>query len=136
MKHILERTVYYADTDAYGVAWHGSYIKWMEAARVELCREVGLDLVEMKANDVLTPVTNLSIRYKSSAKLDEVIVVETNVQKITPLTIVFSQVIKEKETGKVHTIAEIEVVAVNNEGKLYRRIPEKLKNALENFMIS
>ena len=30
MKHYLEQTVYYGDTDSYGVAWHDSYINWME----------------------------------------------------------------------------------------------------------
>ena len=131
MKHILEDTVYYNDTDAYGVVWHGSYLKWMEKARVEFCRELGLDLKEMVDNNLLIPVTNLNIRYKSSAKLDDRILVETTISKMTPLTIVFSQTIKSKETEKVYINAEVEVVAVNNEGKIYRRLPEKLKNACE-----
>jgi len=135
MKHIFEQTVYYADTDAYGVAWHGSYIRWMEQARVEFCRDIGIDLVELRKQDVAIPVTNLSIRYKASAMLDERIVVETEITKMTPILVQFTQTIKNKETDKVYTIGTIEVVAVNNSGKIYRRIPDILKEPCEKSML-
>lgn len=134
MKHILEQTVYYADTDSYGVVWHGTYLRWLEQARVEFCRELGIDLVYMKENDVVIPVTNINIRYKASAKLDDKVLVETEITKISPLTITFTQVIKHKETEKVFTVSEVEVVAVNGEGRIYRRIPEVLKTACEKAM--
>ena len=134
MKHIFEQTVYYGDTDAYGVAWHGSYLRWMEQARVEFCRDIGIDLVEMRKQDVAIPVTSLNIRYKASALLDERIVVETEITKMTPIVVQFTQTIKNKETDKVCTIGIVEVVAVTNEGKIYRRIPEILKIPCEQAM--
>ena len=134
MKHIFEQTVYYGDTDAYGVAWHGSYLRWMEQARVEFCREIGIDLVEMKKQDVMIPVTNLNIRYKASALLDNKIIVETEITKMTPLIVEFTQIIKDKITEKVFTIGKIEVVAVNSEGKIYRRVPDILKIPCEKSM--
>ena len=134
MKHIFEQTVYYGDTDAYGVAWHGSYVRWMEQARVEFCREVGIDLVELRKKDVAIPVTNLNIRYKASAMLDDRIVVETEITDMTPLVVQFTQIIKHKETGKVFTIGKVDVVAVSNEGKIYRRIPDVLRIPCEQSM--
>lgn len=131
MKHEFNQRVYYSDTDAYSVAWHGSYLRWMEMARVEFCREIGIDLVELAENDITIPVTNINIRYKSSAMIDDKIVVETQISKISIVTISFKQVIKNEETGKIYTIAEVEVAAVNNKGKLYRRLPEELKTKLE-----
>ena len=134
MKHIFEQTVYYGDTDAYGVAWHGSYLRWMEQARVEFCRAIGIDLVELKKNDVAIPVTNLNIRYKASALLDERIIVETEISEMTPLIVKFSQNIKNKETGKIYTTGTVEVVAVNNQGRIYRRIPDNLRIPCEKSM--
>ena len=98
MKHILEQTAYYADTDSYGVVWHGTYLRWMEQARVEFCRELGIDLISMKENDIVIPVTNINIRYKASAKIDDKVLVETKIIKISPLTVTFSQIIRHKET--------------------------------------
>ena len=42
--------------------------------------------------------------------------------------------IKNKDTDKVYILADFDIVAVNNEGKLYRRIPEILKNKLQEAM--
>ena len=67
----------------------------------------------------------------SSAFLDERIVIETTITKISPLSATFSQIIKNADTNLVHTIAEVEVVAVHNDGKIYRRLPEELKSKLE-----
>lgn len=131
MKHELKQRVYYSDTDAYSVAWHGSYLRWMEMARVEFCTVIGIDLVELQKKDIAIPVTNISIRYKSSAILDERITVETTLIKLSPLTATFKQIIRNSETNQVHTIAEVEVVAVHNDGKIYRRLPDKLKTVLE-----
>lgn len=131
MKHEFKQRVYYGDTDAYSVAWHGSYLRWMEMARVEFCSAVGIDLVELKKNDIAIPVTNINIRYKSSAILDENITIETTVTKISPLTVTFTQIIKNSETSQIHTMGEVEVVAVHNDGKIYRRLPEELKKVLE-----
>jgi acyl-CoA thioester hydrolase len=134
MKHLLKQRVYYGDTDAYGVVWHGTYLRWMEAGRVEFCSEAGLDLVELKKNDIVLPVTNINIRYKSSAKLDDNIIIETKIVNITPILVKFAQSVKNAETNQVYITAEVDVVAVNNEGRLYRRMPEVLKNVCERAM--
>lgn len=131
MKHEFTHRVYYADTDAYGVVWHGTYLRWMEMGRVELCDKLGLDLVELKANDIAIPVTNMNVRYKASAKLDDRIVIETWIAKLTPITVTFGQTIKNAKTGQIFINAEFETVAVNNDGKIYRRMPEILKSAFE-----
>ena len=134
MKYNMKQRVYYGDTDSYGVVWHGAYVRWMEQARVEFCREIGLDLVELMNNGITIPVTNMNIRYKASARLDEPIVVETYVSKISPLTITFTQIIKSEDLTRTFIIGTVEVVAVNNEGKIYRRLPDVLKQACEQVL--
>ena len=134
MKNFIEHTVYYADTDSYGVVWHGTYLRWMEQGRIEICRGAGIDLVELKKNDVAIPVTNINIRYKASAKLDDKIIVETEIKEVSPIRVTFFQSVKDKLSEKVFVSAEVQVVAVNNEGKIYRRIPDVLKNACIKIM--
>ncbi len=131
MKHEFTQRVYYADTDAYGVVWHGAYLRWMEQGRVELCDKLGLDLIELKKNDIAIPVTNMNVRYKSSAKLDDRVVVETWIKELTPIRITFGQRIRNAQTGALHITAEFETVAVNNEGRLYREMPDVLKQAFK-----
>ena len=82
MKHEFTQKVYYADTDAYGVVWHGSYLRWMEKGRVDFCEDLGLNLVTLQEQDIALPVTNMNVRYKSSAKLNDTVVIETSLTKL------------------------------------------------------
>jgi acyl-CoA thioester hydrolase len=129
MEHIFNDKVYYADTDAYGVVWHGTYLRWLEKGRVLLCQKLGLDLIELKENDIALPVTSINVKYKSSARLNDDITVKTTISKRTPLSVTFSQTITDTNTGKLFVRADIDVVSISNSGKLYRRFPEVLNNA-------
>ena len=130
-KHIFEQKVYYSDTDAYGVVWHGSYLRWLEAGRVEWCEMNGHNLIELKEMDIVLPIVNLNLRYKSSAKLNDNLIIETWIKKFNNLSVTFSQVIKSRETGKIFIEADVDVVAISNNGKLYRRMPEVLAEIFE-----
>lgn len=130
MKHEFTQKVYYSDTDAFGVVWHGSYLRWLEMGRVELCEKMGLNMLDLEKQDIVLPVTNMNIRYKSSGKLNDIVKIETSVKKVTPVTIVFEQNIKNQENGKLFLQAEFEVVAIHNDGTIHRRLPDVIKNAL------
>ena len=131
MEHEFTQQVFYSDTDAYGVVWHGSYLRWLEMGRVYYCENLGLNLIDLKEQDIVLPVTNLNVRYKASAKLNDKIIVKTKVSKITPLSITFEQNIVNKETGALYIQALVDIVAINNSGKLYRRLPDILKTAFD-----
>lgn len=135
MKHTVEQKVYYSDTDSFGIVWHGSYLRWLEMGRVEYCEALGLKMPDLEKQDIVLPVTNMNIRYKASGKLNDIVIVETEVKKITPVTIIFEQTIRNKESGKLFLQAEFEIVAVHNDGRLHRRMPEVLKNAFEKVLI-
>ena len=131
-KHTMTRKVYYSDTDAYGVVWHGAYLRWLEAGRVEWCELFGYTLPELTAQDILLPVTNMNVKFKMSARLNEVVIVETEISKFNGLSVTFSQVIKSQETGKTYIEATFDVVAISNStGKLYRRMPAMLAEIFE-----
>jgi len=126
MKHIFEQKVFYSDTDAYGVVWHGSYLRWLEMGRVGLCEMMGYSIKELENQDILLPVVNMNVKYKSSARLEDWMVIETVISEFKGLSVTFKQVIKSKETGKTFIEADFTVVAIHKDGKLYRRIPENL----------
>ena len=121
--NVLKQKVYYSDTDSYGVVWHGSYLRWLEMGRVEWCQMMGHSLTELEAQDIVLPVVNLNIRYKSSAKLDDELIVETYIKMFSGLSVTFAQTIRSEKTLKPFVEAEVEVVAINKAGKLYRRMP-------------
>ena len=134
MKHIFEQKVFYSDTDAYGVVWHGSYLRWLEMGRVGICEMLGHNLIDLKEKDIVLPVVNLNVKYKMSAKLNDVVVTETEISEFNGFTVKFKQIIRSKETGKVCIDAEVSVVAIDNDGKLYRKMPEVLAKSFDEVL--
>ena len=134
MKNVFETKIYYADTDAYGVVWHGAYLRWMEKGRCDFSETLGFNLAELVKQDIALPVASMNVKFKASARLNDVLIVETWISKLTPLCVTFSQKITNKDTGMVYILADFDVVAVNNDGKLYRRIPEQLRVKLQEAM--
>lgn len=131
MKNQLEKKVYYSDTDAYGVVWHGSYLRWLEMGRVELSEMLGPNLIELQTQNIALPVVNLNIKYKSSAKLNDEMIIETSINKFNALSVTFEQKIIDKNTKKTFVEALVDVVAIDNSGKLYRKMPQVLQDAFK-----
>lgn len=134
MKHIFEQKVFYSDTDAYGVVWHGAYLRWLEMGRVGLCEMMGHNLVDLVNQNIVLPVTNINIKYKSSAKLEDEMIIETEISEFKGFTVTFKQVIKSKKSFKSYVEAEVVVVAIDNNGKLYRKMPEVLAKSFNEVL--
>ena len=121
-KSSLEFKVQYSDTDSYTVAWHGSYLRWMEAGRVDWLYLIGVDIKKLDEDfNTVMPVVDLQIKYLKSAKLLEDVIVETTVDEITNLYIIFDQKVINKKTNEILTRAKVKGVAVK-EGKLLRNL--------------
>jgi acyl-CoA thioester hydrolase len=82
--HTINVRVYYKDTDAGGVVYHTRYAEFMEMARTELLRVVGMPVQELKEEyEVFTPVINLSLEYKKPAVYDDLLQIKVDVNEVT-----------------------------------------------------
>jgi acyl-CoA thioester hydrolase len=68
--------VRYADTDATGVAYYASYLRYFEEGRIEMFRELGLPY------DRRLPIVELRCRYRAAAVFDDLLAVETFVEEV------------------------------------------------------
>ncbi len=135
MKHIFEQKVFYSDTDAYGVVWHGSYLRWLEMGRVGLCEMMGHNLLDLVNNhDIVLPVVNMNIKYKMSAKLEDEMIIETEISEFNGFSVTFKQRILSKQNRKTYIEADVVVVAISNAGKLYRKMPEVLAESFNEVL--
>jgi len=126
MEHEFKQKVFYSDTDAYGVVWHGSYLRWFEMGRIGLCEDAGYSLSKLYEADVTLPVVELNVRYKSPAKLEDELLILTKLKEISRLSMTFEQKILNADTKKLNVEATVKVVAVHNDGNLYRALPEQM----------
>lgn len=75
--HETTLRVRYGETDAMGYVYHGNYAEWLEVARVELLREIGMPYTSFEKLDIIMPVREMSIRYLKPAHYDELITIRT-----------------------------------------------------------
>ena len=70
--------VRYAETDQMGIVYYANYLVWFELGRVELLRSLGLAYSQLeKEHECILPVVEASCRYRSPAKYDDEILIET-----------------------------------------------------------
>ena len=74
----MKLRVRFAETDQMGIAHHGAYVIWMEAARVEWLRGIGMNYRDLEAGGVSLAVSELQISYRHSAAFDDLLSVKTS----------------------------------------------------------
>ncbi|HUB19473.1 MAG TPA: thioesterase family protein [Acidobacteriaceae bacterium] len=83
--------VRYAETDQMGVAYYANYFIWCEIGRVELLRQLGFEYRKMELeHSCYLPVVEASCRYKSPARYDDLVIIETRVSGLRTSVIKFS----------------------------------------------
>lgn len=118
-------------TDCAGIVWHGSYIAWMEEARIESLRSIGIDYVDLVAIGCELPVIELSIRYHRSLRLGMTAVVRACLRGIEKVRIQWDYQIQSADAKITYVTAQVTLVAIDREqGKIMRQLPPLLKDAL------
>lgn len=102
----FERQVKYYETDKMGVVHHSNYIRWFEEARVEFMRNNGISYRVMEDEGVMIPVVSVSCKYRSPAKFDDVVVVQTWIKKFNGIIAEIAYKVLDKETGDVRVTGE------------------------------
>ncbi|MDC9593933.1 tol-pal system-associated acyl-CoA thioesterase [Xenorhabdus sp. IM139775] len=105
--------VYYEDTDASGVVYHARYLLFYERARTEMLREKGFHQQPMLDEQVGFVVSRMAIDYQKPAKLDDELIVESEITNIRGASLTFIQRIVDCN-GVVINSAECLVVYVNS----------------------
>ncbi len=78
----VEVKVRYAETDAQGVVYHGSYVVWFEVGRTEYCEVAGYPYARMEADGVNIVVSDLAARYRRPARYGDTVRVATRLAAI------------------------------------------------------
>jgi acyl-CoA thioester hydrolase len=82
-EHHFALTIYFEDTDAYGIVYYANYLKFMERARSDFIRAVGVDqAAELKRSGSAYAVVEVDIKYKRPARLGDDLQVISNVQQV------------------------------------------------------
>ena len=99
-EHRFALTIYFEDTDTAGIVYYANYLKFMERARSDMLRAVGIDQRATKeAGDGVYAVAEANIRYLRTAQLGDDLLVVSTVDKVRAASVTIHQrVMRGSET--------------------------------------
>jgi tol-pal system-associated acyl-CoA thioesterase len=122
--------VYFENTDAGGVVYHGEYLKFLERARTEWLRHLGFDHQALaRDHRVAFVVTAAAVDVAKPARLDDTLAVSVRLESLGKVRCVFAQEIRRDD--EVLVKARITVASVTGESFKPAEIPEALRKKME-----
>ncbi len=134
-----EVRVRYAETDQMGIVYYANYLVWFEIGRVELLRSLGLAYSQLETDhQCILPVVEASCRYRSPARYDDRILIETRPSLLRSSVVKFAYRIYREadQKGKERQLlAEGETVHVVCDDQLNKKpLPKEHAAALRAMM--
>jgi acyl-CoA thioester hydrolase len=127
--HRLTIRVYYEDTDLAGIVYYANYLKFIERARTEWVRGLGIDQTRVRAEaGVVFAVRRIEADYVLPARFDDLLSVETKLVGVTAARVVLGQ--RVWRDAALLFDASVMLVALTETGRP-ARLPADFRNALE-----
>jgi len=129
--------IYYEDTDAGGVVYYANYLKFFERCRSEWLRQIGHDQADLlREPGIAFVVRSVNLEFLKPARLDELLSVSLEVEKISRSQLFFRQHIRRAdpdiEGGWIELVSgRVHIVCVNSALMKVTSIPALMRTKLE-----
>ena len=118
--HRFALRVYFEDTDTAGIVYYANYFRFMERARSDMLRTVGIDQrMAMERGEGVYAVAEAHIKYRVSAKLDDNLVVVSTVEEVRAATCLIHQRVMRGD--EILTDAKVTAAFLSPEGRPKRQ---------------
>ncbi|AHD01642.1 tol-pal system-associated acyl-CoA thioesterase [Leisingera methylohalidivorans] len=124
MIHEFPVRVYYEDTDMGGIVYHANYLRFIERARSDWVRGIGVDQNAMREAGLIYAVRRIEADYLAPAKFDEELLVTTSMHNVTPARMTLSQEVTRG--GQPLFRAQVTIVCITTGGKP-ARLPAEIR---------
>jgi len=129
---ILNIRVYYEDTDAGGVVFYANYLKFLERARTEWLRELGIQQSALVSDEArMFVVHSLDMSYRKPARLDDLITIRSRVTRVGRASIHFEQ--RAERDGELLAHGNIQVCCVDAVHLRPAALPVVVRTKLESL---
>jgi acyl-CoA thioester hydrolase len=130
--HRFQIRVRYGDTDQMGFAYYAHYLRWFEIGRAEMLRSLGSSYRAVEERGTLLPVVEARCRYFLPARYDDLVAIETGVERLARASVRFAYRVVREADGALLATGHTEHCFLTREGKPGRPEPglaEMLKRA-------
>jgi acyl-CoA thioester hydrolase len=90
--HYFPVRVYFEDTDVAGIVYYANYLRFLERARSDMLRAIGVDQRgALEAGEGVYAVAEVAVRYRAPAKLGDDLIVVTGIEEIRAASVLIHQ---------------------------------------------
>ena len=120
----------YAETDAMGVVHHAAYLPWLEVGRVDLLRGAGVPYTSIEARGFLIVLSDLTVRYRSPARFDDLVTIETRLIFLKTRNLSFGYRVLLESSGTLCVEARTDHIVVSRTSMRATQLPSDLLSIL------
>lgn len=131
--HKTDIRVRYADTDQMHYVYNGKYFEYFEVGRTEMMREKGLPYSIIEKHGYHMPVREAMIKFKNPAYYDELLEVETRVEKLPELKVHIDHIIRSRDRNLIIVEGYIVLIFIDIETRKPVRPPEFFMKAIKSY---
>ncbi len=133
----IQARVRWSECDPLGIIWYGAYLKYFEAAELEMFRAVGLPYEVLRVqHEVQLPRKAFTVEFYSPAQMDELLDIDIGVTKIGSSSLTMRFEAYRAADRVLRATAQLTVVCVEKSSITKRVIPEWVRTALSPYMAS
>jgi acyl-CoA thioester hydrolase len=124
----------YDEVDKMGYVYHGNYAKYYHISRTDLLRKIGISEIELEKYNVLLPVTEMNIKYLKPVFYDDIITIQTSLQKIPTSRLVFYHEVSSN-SGEIINRANSTVAFVDINTRKPMKAPQIIIDKIKSYLI-
>lgn len=113
-----EHQAQYYETDQMGIIHHSNYVRWMESARIWWMGNAGIDYAGMEKRGIISPVLEISCKYKSMVHFGDTVLIEPAIEKYNGVVLELSYRITDKDSGELRTVGTSKHCFLDSSGKV------------------
>lgn len=127
--------VYWEDTDAGGVVYHGQYVSFLERARTEWMRSLGFGQAALReSHDLVFAIRDMQVDFLRPARLDDALQVDVELRACRGASLVFAQSVRRD--GERLLVAQVRAAALSAGSFRPRSIPRAMLDVLEPLQLA
>ena len=123
---VIPVRVYYEDTDAAGIVYYASYLKYFERARTEWLRALGFEQRGLAELGIAFAARSIAVEYLKPARLDDALNVVSEIESLGRAQIFFAQRVLRQSDGELLLTSSMRIACIATAGMKPAAMPQDI----------
>lgn len=130
--YTMQSRVYFDDTDAGGIVYHANYLRYMERARTDWLRSLGVSHTELARGErIVLVVRDAQLEFLKPARLDDELLIDVRLLALRRASIQLAQTVRSSAGPELLATGTVRIAALSSADNKVAALPEWLMERIE-----